>query len=82
MTTRAQAVDGRVQDLSVHKVRSAARREERRLQARINDKLDNGNKHPIYTDAGAPVPDWARGVRTQRAGLFQHVVQATEYRGH
>jgi hypothetical protein len=57
--------------LSVHKLRRNARREERRLTNVINFKLPNDD-----------LPYWAKGVRVEKAGPFQHAVVATSRRGH
>lgn len=67
--------------LSVHAFRRVARERERELQGLLDLSTDGSPASDIVLrDAG--VPGWARGVRVQRAGLFQHAVVATEHRGH
>lgn len=64
--------------LSVHALRRVARARERQIQKALNDRAATGRPLPGQLD---DVPDWARGVRVERAGLFQHAVVATENRG-
>lgn len=61
---------GETKVLSVHRLRRTARAEERRLTNCI-----------LY---GYPteLPYWAKGVRVEKAGLFQWAVVATSKRGH
>jgi hypothetical protein len=56
---------------SVHFFRRNARREERRIQW----LLDAGIQQPGF-------PSWARGVRVEHAGPFQHAIVLTPNRGH
>lgn len=75
--------------VSVHPFRRTARQRERQLQA----SLDLAHSYPApptnpvvahtldrLHEAG--IPAWARGVRVEKAGLFQWAVVATENRGH
>ena len=77
----------RTEIISVHKLRSMARGRENRLQRLINQAFDPNTPSAVRAKAGRQlmnddVPDWAKGVRVRKAGNFQHVVEATEWRGH
>lgn len=65
----------RTQVLSVHTFRRTARHEERRLQAVLGSPL------MAFSAQGIPVPQWASGVRVEKAGLFSWSVTATEWEG-
>lgn len=78
------AVIGHTKVISVHHVRRVARSRERTLQAALDfggpDAVRRfGVQTDLATAAGWPV--WARGVRVEKAGLFQWAVVATEGRG-
>lgn len=69
----------RTQVLSVHKFRRVARRKERAITA----ELERSAHTPVWTTALlAELPNWARGVRVDKAGAFCWVCIATEDRGH
>lgn len=63
--------------VSVHVFRRVARREERHLQALLDDR----NAGPGRVSELEVVPSWARGVRVEKAGPFQWTVVATERPG-
>ncbi len=63
--------------VSVHRTRRAARRQERHVQACLDSGLRGAR-----LDGFGLVPEWARGVRVEKAGFFQFVVNLTEHRGH
>ncbi len=66
---------GKTEAVSVHKFRRTARKRERVLQ---------GALHYGYPSQlpSAGLPEWAHGVRVEKAGRFCWVVIATEKRGH
>lgn len=69
----------RTQVLSVHKFRRTARRKERAITA----DLERSAHTPIWTTALlAELPNWASGVRVEKAGVFSWCVVATERPGH
>lgn len=57
--------------VSVHFLRRTARERERQIQRELN-------YHHRFPD----LPDWAHGVRVEKAGPFQWAVVLTETRGH
>jgi hypothetical protein len=69
-------------------LRRRAREVEGDLQAAIEERDrvggDISEMSPIHFRCLRQyrVPDWAHGVRVERAGIFQHAVVATEERGH
>jgi hypothetical protein len=65
--------------LSVHFLRRRARSRERYLQPLLELRANTGRALP---PGAGDVPVWARGVRVEKAGLFQWAVVATEERGH
>lgn len=80
---------GDLRIVSVHKLRSAARKRERELQEALDvlggfemgmAAMTNGEARGLLLHWD--VPDEARGVRVEHAGFFQHAVVATENRGH
>jgi hypothetical protein len=68
-------IKGKTQILSVHHFRRSAEVEERRLQR----TLDEGYL-PLVE--GNQIPRWVKGARVRKAGLFQWVVEANEWRGN
>lgn len=92
--TKGTAMTERTKVLSVHRLRRAARKRERQLQValemraqlaggarlRIPDVAAPANVDPASVDI-IPAPAWARGVRVEKAGLFQWAVVATSRRG-
>jgi hypothetical protein len=77
----------RTKALTVHRVRRTARREERRLQDELAKRERGGVSRAsrplvtVYDADGNLVPDWAKGARVEKIGLFQFAVIATESRG-
>jgi len=61
---------------SVHVFRRAARKKERQLQAWLDRNPSSKDKFD------SAVPDWAQGVRVEKAGFFQWAVVYTSERGH
>lgn len=64
----------RTQILTVHKLRRAARAREREWQEALEAEA-HGKVGML------DLPVWARGVRVRKAGAFQWLVEATEWRG-
>lgn len=64
------------QILSVHAFRRAARKRERELQNFLRHGQAFGESWPDE------LPQWVRGVRVRKAGMFQWAVEATEGPGH
>jgi hypothetical protein len=78
----------RTKALTVHRIRRTARREERRLQVELAERARGGVSRAnrplvsVHDADGNPVPDWARGARVEKIGLFQFAVVVTESKGH
>lgn len=77
----------RTEILSVHKLRFMARGREARLQRLLNQATDPRTPSAVANRAKRELfdqnlPEWAKGARVRKAGRFQHVVEATEWRGH
>lgn len=66
---------GRTEIISVHRLRRRARKREEYVQYLLD--------RSVYS---APtigrLPPWSRGARVRKAGLFEWVVEATEWGGH
>lgn len=73
----------RTKVLSTHFLRRAARRREREIEAALRSRHD---EEGMLVEGEArllrDVPDWARGVRVEKAGPLQWAVVATEHQGH
>lgn len=73
--------------VSTHWFRRVARDRERELQALLDRVYDGGVPDPTKVSErvalrDARVPEWARGVRVEKAGMLQYAVVATEHKGH
>lgn len=65
----------RTKVLSVHRLRRTARQRERELTVSLAHRSNRGER--LMLEASG-VPQWARGVRVEKAGLLQWAVVATE----
>lgn len=74
----SQRAGRRTKVASVHKLRTAARIRERKITKALKEPDEMNNFHNL---AQWGVPDWANGARVRPAGRFQHVVEATEWKG-
>jgi len=70
--------------LFVSHLRRRARAVERELQAAIDEDRGGEGLSPANFRllSSYRVPDWARGVRVERAGWLSWAVVATEEKGH
>jgi hypothetical protein len=66
--------------LSVHMLRSRARREERLWQAQLEQAEEMGKLEEELREAG--LPSWMQGVKVLKAGRFQWIVVGTPNAGH
>lgn len=81
---------GKTQTLSVHKFRRTAQDRERELTNVLvtAEAIVKDNPEPQVADAirellkSNGIPEWARGVRVEKAGMFSYSVVATEHKGH
>lgn len=71
--------------VSIHPFRRTARARERTLQGALNlggpEAVHRLGMQTGYT-AATEWPSWGRGVRVEKAGMFQWAVVATQERGH
>ena len=82
---------GRTQTVSTHKFRRTAQDRERDLTKVLNSAQEIIQSNPDEPQVAAAIrqllqangiPEWARGVRVEKAGMFSYSVVATEHKGH
>jgi len=81
---------GKTMTISVHHFRRTAQREERRLTKVLVSAQEIIDKNPEPQVAigirdllaANDIPQWARGVRVEKAGMLSYSVVATEHKGH
>jgi hypothetical protein len=81
---------GKTKTLSVHKFRRTAQDRERELTQVLDtaQEIVKNNPEPQVASAignmleANGIPEWARGVRVEKAGMFSYSVVATEHKGH